>query len=59
MRRVQAEFLVHQGMPNCCGAIDVTHFHLELPPGRLSAFSSYEKHLSYHASHGGHADAVH
>ncbi|CAM6098324.1 unnamed protein product [Calypogeia fissa] len=36
MAQVKEEFRQLQGFPNCCGAIDATHFQLELPLGTNS-----------------------
>lgn len=35
---VKVYFYLKQGFPNCCGAIDVTHFKFHLPPNECSSY---------------------
>jgi hypothetical protein len=43
MEVVKLGMKLQQGFPNCCGAIDGTHFLVELPPGQHStAFRDYK-----------------
>lgn len=34
--RSEAGFQELRDLPNCCGAIDCTHFEMDLPPGKIS-----------------------
>ncbi|KAI5073910.1 hypothetical protein GOP47_0011923 [Adiantum capillus-veneris] len=37
LEQVKRGFEAKQGFPNCCGAIDVTHINMDLPPGEVQA----------------------
>ncbi|MCO5583755.1 hypothetical protein L7F22_037669 [Adiantum nelumboides] len=37
LQQVKDGFEAKQGFPNCCGAIDVTHINMDLPPGEVLA----------------------
>ncbi|MCO5583809.1 hypothetical protein L7F22_037723 [Adiantum nelumboides] len=37
LQQVKDGFVAKQGFPNCCGAIDITHINMDLPPGEAAA----------------------
>lgn len=46
LQRIKRGFEMHRGLPNCCGAIDVTHIVMDKPHNE-SAIAWYDKNKNY------------